>query len=148
MSSKDALAHKLFHAPEVVAALPAATLRPIPAPCSSAVAEVDAAPDAGVDDLLQEVGEPPEVARLPGEARARDGERDLVLAEEVLQGMGTELVTQLWPDGWSGKFGVASGGVEGVAGSNSGRHVGSAVVRGLPSVAAPRIASIGRQKLQ
>ena len=58
------------------------------------------------------------------------------------------LLTQLCPDGWSGKFGVASGGVVGVAGSKSGRQLGSASVAGLPSVAARRIASIGRQKFQ
>src|SRR6478752_10376281 len=46
--------------------------------------------------------------------------------------------SQLWPDGWSGKAGVASSGV----------HIGSATVAGLPSVSARRIAVIGRQKFQ
>src|SRR5438093_11372267 len=46
------------------------------------------------------------------------------------------LDTQRWPDGCSGKGGVASNGV----------HVGSAIVAGLPSVSAWRIAVIGRQK--
>src|SRR5205809_2590286 len=58
------------------------------------------------------------------------------------------LVAQAWPDGWSGKGGVKSGnrGLQtGVAGSNSGNHVGSAWVSGLPSVSASRIAVIGRQ---
>ena len=36
----------------------------------------------------------------------------------------------------------------GVAGSNSGSHVGSASVSGLPSVSASRIAVIGRQNCQ
>ena len=52
------------------------------------------------------------------------------------------------PDGWSGKFGVASAGVVGVDGSNSGFHAGSAMVAGLPSVSASRTASIGRQNLR
>src|SRR5881396_3086476 len=58
------------------------------------------------------------------------------------------LVAQAWPEGWSGKGGVKSGnkGLQtGVAGSNSGNHVGSASVAGLPSVSASRIAVIGRQ---
>ena len=57
---------------------------------------------------------------------------------------------QLWPDGFSGNGGVASGAcpaATGVAGSNSGVHVGSAVVAGLPSVSASRMAVIGRQEL-
>src|SRR5437588_7761042 len=60
-------------------------------------------------------------------------------------------VAQAWPDGWSGKGGVKSGnrGLQtGVAGSNSGNHVGSAWVSGLPSVSASRIAVIGRQNCQ
>ena len=52
------------------------------------------------------------------------------------------------PDGWSGNGGVVSGGTVGVAGSNSGRQLGSATVAGLPSVSASRIAVIGRQKFQ
>ena len=36
----------------------------------------------------------------------------------------------------------------GVDGSNSGRQSGSALVAGLPSVSARRIASIGRQNLR
>src|SRR5437867_12427031 len=57
------------------------------------------------------------------------------------------LVAQECPDGWSGKGGVVSDGrlQTGVAGSNSGSHVGSASVSGLPSVSASRIAVIGRQ---
>src|SRR6266481_8996193 len=56
-------------------------------------------------------------------------------------------VAQAWPEGWSGKGGVTSDGRAhtGVAGSNSGSHVGSASVAGLPSVSASRIAVIGRQ---
>src|SRR5213592_1688158 len=46
--------------------------------------------------------------------------------------------THRWPDGCSGKGGVASNGVQ----------VGSALVAGLPSVSAWRIALIGRQKVQ
>src|SRR5204863_1143482 len=55
-----------------------------------------------------------------------------------------------WPDGWSGKGGVKRGGglQTGVVGSNSGSHVGSAWVAGLPSVSAARIAAIGRQNCQ
>ena len=45
--------------------------------------------------------------------------------------------SQLWPDGWSGNAGVAISCVQ----------VGSAIVAGLPSVSARRIALIGRQKL-
>ena len=54
------------------------------------------------------------------------------------------------PDGWSGKGGVKSGGglQTGVDGSNSGSHVGSAWVFGLPSVSASRIAVIARQNCQ
>src|SRR5450432_2153088 len=61
------------------------------------------------------------------------------------------LVPQACPEGWSGKGGVASGGIGlqiGVAGSNSGSHVGSASVAGLPSVSASWIAVIGRQNCQ
>src|SRR4051812_2299340 len=57
-----------------------------------------------------------------------------------------EPAAQLWPDGYSGNGGVTSGGAAtGVAGSKSGVHVGSAVVAGLPSVSASRMAVIGRQ---
>src|SRR6266511_5851796 len=56
---------------------------------------------------------------------------------------------QVWPAGWSGKPGVTSGGPEtGTDGSKSGSQFGSASVAGLPSLAASRIAVIGRQKLQ
>ena len=56
---------------------------------------------------------------------------------------------QPWPEGCSGKPGVTSGEPNcGVAGSNSGIHAGSASVAGLPSLAASRIAVIGRQKFQ
>src|SRR5205807_10355655 len=60
------------------------------------------------------------------------------------------LVALQWPDGWSGKGGVTSGGgwQTGVVGWNSGSHVGSASVAGLPSVSASRIAVIGRQNCQ
>src|SRR4030095_14936263 len=60
------------------------------------------------------------------------------------------LLAQAWPEGWSGKGGVkSSGGLQtGVIGSNSGSHVGSASVDGLPSVSASRIAVIGRQNCQ
>src|SRR5947209_11219195 len=57
---------------------------------------------------------------------------------------------QLWPDGFSGNGGVTSGACpagSGVAGSNSGVHPGSAVVAGLPSVSASRMAVIGRHEL-
>src|SRR5437660_406032 len=57
-------------------------------------------------------------------------------------------VAQAWPEGGSGKGGVKSGnrGLQtGVAGSNSGKHDGSAWVSGLPSVSASRIAGIYRQ---
>src|SRR5437667_3311551 len=57
-------------------------------------------------------------------------------------------VAQAWPEGWSGKGGVKSGnrGLQtGVAGSNSGNHVGSAWVSGLPSVSACRMPVVGRQ---
>src|SRR5467141_181822 len=60
------------------------------------------------------------------------------------------LVAQACPEGWSGNGGVKSAGrwQTGVAGSNSGSHVGSASVAGLPSVSASRIAVIGRQNCQ
>src|SRR5205823_6080120 len=60
------------------------------------------------------------------------------------------LVAQACPDGCSGKGGVtSSGGLHtAVVGSNSGSHVGSASVAGLPSVSASRIAVIGRQDCQ
>ncbi len=54
-------------------------------------------------------------------------------------------LAQPWPDGWSGKFGVAGVGVVGVDESNGGSQSGSALVAGLPSVSARRMASIGRQ---
>src|SRR5216110_1012538 len=59
-------------------------------------------------------------------------------------------VAQACPEGCSGNGGVTSdGGLQtGVAGSNSGSHVGSASVTGLPSVSASRIAVIGRQDCQ
>src|SRR3954452_622576 len=61
-----------------------------------------------------------------------------------------EPAAQLWPEGWSGNGGVTSAG--GVAtcvdGSNSGAHVGSASVAGFPSLAASRMAVMGRQKFQ
>jgi hypothetical protein len=60
----------------------------------------------------------------------------------------TALLTQLYPDGWSGKGGVVSGGLVAVDGSNSDFQFGSAVVAGFPSDAASWIASIGRQKFQ
>src|SRR5262245_18477786 len=52
------------------------------------------------------------------------------------------LVADACPEGWSGNGGVKSGarGVQiGVDGSNSGSHVGSASVAGLPSVSASRL---------
>src|ERR1044072_2782326 len=60
------------------------------------------------------------------------------------------LVTQACPEGCSGKGGVTSnGGLQtGVAGSNSGSHVGSAWVSGLPSVSASRIAVMGHHDCQ
>src|SRR5262245_51584665 len=60
------------------------------------------------------------------------------------------LLVQAWPEGWSGKGGVASAGrmQTGVAGSNRGSHAGSASVAGFPSVSASRIAVIGRQNCQ
>ena len=82
MSSKDALAHKLFHASEVVAALPGCHLAPDPGSLLVGRAEVDAAPDAGIDDLLQEIGEPPEAARLPGETRAETANAILSLPKK------------------------------------------------------------------
>jgi len=38
------------------------------------------------------------------------------------------LLTQLCPDGWSGKFGVWSGGVVTVLGSNNGHQLGAGSV--------------------
>src|SRR5918995_5864620 len=63
------------------------TFWPSTAPCTSAV-EVDAAPDAGVDDLLQRFGETIEAPRRTRRGRAlvayhREG--DLVRSEEGLQ---------------------------------------------------------------
>ncbi len=59
-------------------------------------------------------------------------------------------VAQACPDGCSGNGGVNSGGglQTDVLGSNSGNHVGSASVAGLPSVSASRIAVMGRQDCQ
>ena len=59
-------------------------------------------------------------------------------------------VLEACPDGWSGKGGVKSGGglQTCVDGSNSGSHVGSACVFGLPSVSASRIAVIALQNCQ
>ena len=48
------------------------------------VPEVDPAPDAGIDDLLERIREALEVARLAREAAAEDVERHPVGAEEVL----------------------------------------------------------------
>src|SRR4051794_32694496 len=61
-----------------------------------------------------------------------------------------EPAAQLWPDGCSGNGGVTSGGPEatGVERSNNGVHSVSAVVAGLPSSAASRMAVIGRQAFQ
>src|SRR5438034_5715576 len=59
-------------------------------------------------------------------------------------------VLQACPDGWSGKGGVRSsgGGQPAVDGWNSGSHVGSAGVSGLPSLSAWRIAGFGRKGAQ
>src|SRR5215510_9089776 len=56
-------------------------------------------------------------------------------------------VAEACPEGWSGNGGVTkAGGLQtAVVGSNSGSHVGSASVAGLPSVSASRIAVMGRQ---
>src|SRR4051812_34205750 len=55
-----------------------------------------------------------------------------------------EPAAQVWPEGCSGNGGVTSGGppATGVEGSNSGVHIGSAVVAGLPSSAASWMAVI------
>src|SRR4051794_39471556 len=57
---------------------------------------------------------------------------------------------QLWPEGYSGNGGVTSAGgaATGVDGSNSGVQVGSASVAGLSSVAAWRMAVMGRHVFQ
>ena len=112
-------------------------------------AEVDAGPDAGVDDLLERIREPVEAPRGAGFV-AEGAEGDLVGAEEVLERVHERTGRAACPEGWSGKGGVTSGGglQTGVAGSNSGSHVGSASVAGLPSVSASRIAVIGRQNCQ
>src|SRR5439155_26171325 len=56
---------------------------------------------------------------------------------------------QVCPAGWSGNPGVTSGAPEtGTDGSKSGSQPGSASVAGLSSLAASRIAVIGRQELQ
>ena len=112
-------------------------------------AEVDAGPHSGVDDLLERVREPVEAPRGTGFV-AEGAEGDLVGAEEVLERVHER----------AGRAGVPRGVVgegrrderrrlqTGVAGSNSGSHVGSASVAGLPSVSASRIAVIGRQNCQ
>src|SRR4051812_47693485 len=63
------------------------------------------------------------------------------------------LAYEVAPDGWSGYGGVTNAGptpaIDGSSdGSNNGFQLGAATVSGLPSVSAPRIAAIGRQKLQ
>src|SRR5215472_12077866 len=60
----------------------------------------------------------------------------------------TARLRQPWPEGWSGNGGVTSAGVVTVAAENKGSQFGSAIVRGLPSVSASRIAALGRQKFQ
>jgi hypothetical protein len=111
-------------------------------------AEVDTAPDARVDDLLERVREAVERPSRAG-AAADGAERDLVGAEEVLERVHDRAVAQLCAEGWSGNAGVESGGPSCcVAGSNSGVQFGSATVAGLPSVSAARIAAIGRQNCQ
>src|SRR3954452_13760182 len=57
---------------------------------------------------------------------------------------------QLWPEGYSGNGGVTSAGgaATGVDGSNSGVQVGSGSVGRVPSLAASRIAVMGRQEFQ
>jgi hypothetical protein len=69
---------------EVVPALPTGDL--LAEQCTLRVrgSEVDPAPDAGVDDLLERLREALEVPRLRGEPRALDVERDPVGTEEVL----------------------------------------------------------------
>src|SRR3954454_5483714 len=62
-----------------------------------------------------------------------------------------EPAAQLWPDGYSGNGGVTSGAcpaATGVAASNNGVQLASATVREFPSVSAPWMAVIGRQKFQ
>src|SRR6266478_2941988 len=109
-------------------------------------AEVDAGPHSSVDDLLERVRESLEAPRGTGFV-AEGAEADPVGAEEVLQRVHERTGRAGVPRGWSGNGGVKSAGrwQTGVAGSNSGSHVGSASVAGLPSVSASRIAVIGRQ---
>ena len=112
-------------------------------------AEMDAGPHSGVDDLFERVREPAEAPRGTGFV-AEGAEGDFVGVEEVLERVRER----------SGRGAMARGVVgEGrrqerrrvedrCAGSNSGNHIGSASVAGLPSVSASRIAVIGRQNCQ
>ena len=113
-------------------------------------AEVDASPHAGVDDLLEHVREPLEAPR--GRDLLLNALTAILSVPKKFWSVFTNApVAQAWPEGWSGKGGVKSGnrGLQtGVVGSNSGSHVGSAWVSGLPSVSASRIAVIGRQNCQ
>src|SRR5258705_11558593 len=71
----------------------------------------------------------------------------LLVPKKFLSVCTNALVAEACPEGWSGNGGVISDGrlQTGVDGSNSGSHVGSASVAGLPSVSASRSAVIGRQ---
>ena len=72
-------------------------------------AEVDASPYSGVDDLLERVRESVEAPRRTGFV-AEHAEGDPVGAEEVWSVCTNALGRAAWPDGWSGKGGVTSGG--------------------------------------
>ncbi len=91
--------------------------------------EVDAAPDPGVEDLFQR-SEKREKLRDVCELLLNALKATLSVPKNARSVVKIAPASQLWPDGWSGKAGVASSGVQ----------FGSATVAGLPSVSASRIA--------
>ena len=103
------------------------------------VAVMEADPDAGVDDLVLDVGDGVVVAcgRERGAAvgGAGDGDVEVLGAERGCERVGEGAGEAAMRGGYSGWLGVFTNGVQ----------AGSAAVLGLPSLSAFRIAVIGRQ---
>ena len=99
--------------------------------------EVDGAPHARVDDLLERLREPVEAAGGAG-AVAEGAKGDLVVPKNACRECTMAPLMQPCPAGWSGKPGVTSGVPNcWVAGSNSGVHAGSASVAGSAVAVGP-----------
>ena len=84
-------------------------------------AEVDARPDARVDDLAQHVGQPGEMRVVPDSLlRALNATRSV--PKKCCSVVTIAPVAQRWPDGWSGNGGVTSGGAPGATGVDGSKR--------------------------